>query len=115
MPVGRAVAIPAIRVSGVFLALATFGFGILVEQVFYTRDFMFGTPPLGIAAPRPTCRSAAGTSRTDKGFYYVLLLIAVLVVVAVIALIRTAGWAACSRRWPTRRSRWRPTGPPRRA
>ena len=41
VPVGAIVAIPAIRLSGLFLALATFGFGVLVEQLFYSRGFMF--------------------------------------------------------------------------
>ncbi|MBO0885660.1 MAG: branched-chain amino acid ABC transporter permease/ATP-binding protein, partial [Mycobacterium sp.] len=41
VPVGAIIAIPAVRVSGVFLALATLGFGILAQEVFYTRSFMF--------------------------------------------------------------------------
>ena len=32
VPVGAVVAVPAIRLSGVYLALATFGFGILVQR-----------------------------------------------------------------------------------
>ena len=62
VPVGAIVAIPAIRLSGVFLALATFGFGILLEQVFYVTNFMFG-PDDDRASPPPdrTSASAAGT------------------------------------------------------
>ena len=75
VPVGAVVAIPAVRVSGVFLALATLGFGILMEQVFYTRDFMFGQSPIGLAAPRPGISIGAWNLSTDTGFYYVLLII----------------------------------------
>ncbi|MCU1595455.1 MAG: putative Sulfate-transporting ATPase [Frankiales bacterium] len=43
VPVGAIVAIPAIRLSRLYLALATLGFGILVERLFYSRDLMFGS------------------------------------------------------------------------
>jgi ABC-type branched-subunit amino acid transport system permease subunit len=42
VPLGAFVAVPAIRVSGLYLALATLGFGVLVEQMVYTRPVMFG-------------------------------------------------------------------------
>jgi ABC-type branched-subunit amino acid transport system ATPase component/branched-subunit amino acid ABC-type transport system permease component len=84
IPVGAVVAIPAVRVSGVFLALATLGFGILVQQVFYTRSFMFGASTLGIAAPRPHVSIGGWNLATDKGFYYLLLVITVLVVFGLI-------------------------------
>ena len=42
VPMGALVAIPAIRLSGLFLALATLGFGVLVEKLLYARGFMFG-------------------------------------------------------------------------
>ena len=35
VPMGAIVAIPAIRLSGLFLALATLGFGVLVEKLLY--------------------------------------------------------------------------------
>ncbi len=53
VPIGAIIAIPAIRLSGVFLALATLGFGILLEQMFYTMSFMFGPTTAGIPVPRP--------------------------------------------------------------
>ena len=81
VPAGALIAIPAVRVSGVFLALATLGFGILVEQAFYTRDFMFGSSTLGLDAPRPAISVGAWNLSSDTGFYYLLLVIAVLVVV----------------------------------
>lgn len=42
VPMGAVVAVPAIRLSGLFLALATLGFGVLVEKLLYPRAFMFG-------------------------------------------------------------------------
>jgi branched-subunit amino acid ABC-type transport system permease component len=42
VPMGAIVAIPAIRLSGLFLALATLGFGVLVEKLLYPRAVMFG-------------------------------------------------------------------------
>jgi ABC-type branched-subunit amino acid transport system ATPase component/branched-subunit amino acid ABC-type transport system permease component len=83
IPVGAIIAIPAVRVSGVFLALATLGFGILAEQVFYTRSFMFGDSTLGIPCPRPHVSIGGWNLSSDKGFYYLLLLIMVLIVVTI--------------------------------
>jgi ABC-type branched-subunit amino acid transport system ATPase component/ABC-type branched-subunit amino acid transport system permease subunit len=83
VPVGALVAIPAVRVSGVFLALATLGLGILIEEVFYTRSYMFGATTLGVEDPRPHVSIGGWHLYTDKGFYYLLLLIVVLVVISV--------------------------------
>ncbi|WP_347177167.1 branched-chain amino acid ABC transporter permease/ATP-binding protein [Parafrankia sp. EAN1pec] len=79
IPVGALISIPAVRVSGVFLALATLGLGILAEQVFYTRNFMFSQSALGIEAPRPVFSIGSLDLSSDKGFYYLLLVITVLV------------------------------------
>jgi ABC-type branched-subunit amino acid transport system ATPase component/branched-subunit amino acid ABC-type transport system permease component len=81
VPVGAIVAIPAVRVSRVFLALATLGFGILMEQAFYTRNFMFGASPIGLPAPRPNVTIGGWNMSTDTGFFYVLLIITVLTVI----------------------------------
>ena len=78
-PVGALVAIPAVRVSGVFLALATLGFGILMEQVFYNTSFLFGDNPLGLMDPRPNVSIGSWNLSSDSGFYYLLLIISVLV------------------------------------
>ncbi|HSS10381.1 MAG TPA: ABC transporter permease, partial [Acidimicrobiales bacterium] len=67
VPVGALVAIPAIRLSGLFLALATFGFGIMVERLLYARGFMFTVLSSGRAMPRPSI------ARGDKPYYYVVL------------------------------------------
>ncbi|MFZ0249528.1 MAG: branched-chain amino acid ABC transporter permease/ATP-binding protein [Acidimicrobiales bacterium] len=77
-PVGAIVAIPAIRLSGLFLALATLGFGILLQYLFYSTNLMFGLTTSGIPAPRPDVSIFGLSLASDKGFYYVLLVAAVL-------------------------------------
>jgi branched-subunit amino acid ABC-type transport system permease component len=69
VPVGALVAIPAIRLSGLFLALATFGFGVLVERLLYRTGMLFGGGGTRLA-PRPSF--APG----DTAYYYVALAIA---------------------------------------
>ena len=81
VPVGALVAIPAIRLSGIYLALATFGFGVLLQQLAYRLKIMFGrSGPLTV--PRP-----AGLGG-DTAFYYVILAVAVLACLLVAALTR---------------------------
>jgi ABC-type branched-subunit amino acid transport system ATPase component/branched-subunit amino acid ABC-type transport system permease component len=86
VPVGAIVAIPAIRLSGVFLALATLGFGIILEELFYNQNYMFGPTGNGIADPRPTLNIAGWRLDSDQGFYFLLLVIVVLVAAVVIAI-----------------------------
>jgi ABC-type branched-subunit amino acid transport system ATPase component/branched-subunit amino acid ABC-type transport system permease component len=78
-PVGAVIAIPAVRISGVFLALATLGFGILMEQVFYSTGLLFGDNPLGLNDPRPDFSIGGWNLSSDNGFYYLILIITVLV------------------------------------
>jgi ABC-type branched-subunit amino acid transport system permease subunit len=62
------VAIPAIRLSGLYLALATLGFGILVDRFVYPMGLMFGGDAVALA-PRPDF--GLFDSTTDRGFYVV--------------------------------------------
>jgi ABC-type branched-subunit amino acid transport system ATPase component/branched-subunit amino acid ABC-type transport system permease component len=80
VPVGALVALPAIRLSGLFLALATFGFAIFVEQMLYARGFMFTVLSSGRAVPRPAIGS------TDKSYYYVVLVITVITALVMVAI-----------------------------
>ncbi|WP_332880747.1 branched-chain amino acid ABC transporter permease/ATP-binding protein [Streptomyces sp. NBC_00564] len=82
VPVGAFIAIPAIRMSGVFLALATFGFGIALEQMGYPLNVLFGSSPDGRTVPRPGGDLFGG----DRGYYY-LVLVFVLLASAVVVLI----------------------------
>ncbi|MEW6471512.1 MAG: ABC transporter permease [Actinomycetota bacterium] len=70
VPVGAFIAIPAIRLPGVFLAIATFGFGILVERIFLPTSFLFGARQT-LVSPRPSFAEG------DKAYYYLVLAVAV--------------------------------------
>jgi ABC-type branched-subunit amino acid transport system ATPase component/branched-subunit amino acid ABC-type transport system permease component len=87
VPIGAILAIPSIRLSGLYLALATFGFGILLQGMFYTQSYMFGANNLGLTEPRPHLSWLA--IGTDKGFYYVVLALATLTAVLVVTLNRS--------------------------
>jgi ABC-type branched-subunit amino acid transport system ATPase component/branched-subunit amino acid ABC-type transport system permease component len=88
IPVGAIVSIPAVRLSGLFLALATLGFGILLQYLFYSTNLMFGLTTAGIPAPRPQMSVFGLSLSSDKGFYYVLLLAAVLSTIVIMAIQR---------------------------
>lgn len=70
VPVGALIAIPAIRLSGLYLALATLGFGVLLANYFYSRSYFFGSR-LGLQTERP------GWFETDKQYYFLLLGVAI--------------------------------------
>ncbi|MDQ1496835.1 MAG: hypothetical protein QOI86_175 [Actinomycetota bacterium] len=78
VPVGVLVAGPAIRLSGLYLALATLGLGILMEGMLFSTRLMFGQGSVRFA-PRP---GIAGL-HSDRGFYYVCLLTLVVVVLMI--------------------------------
>lgn len=82
MPVGALVAIPAIRLSGLYLALATFGFGVLVERLGFTTALMFGQVGARVT-PRPQAEIFGLRLAGDRGFYYVVLTVVVLGVLVV--------------------------------
>ena len=86
--IGALLAIPTIRLSGVFLALATFGFGIFVEQMFYNQSFMFGSQTDGAPAPRPHVDLLGWHLDGDTGFYYLILLIVLLATAVTLAVQR---------------------------
>lgn len=81
VPAGAVVAIPAIRLSGIYVAVATFGFGIVLEQLVYPTPLLFGTLNR-VVVPRPVILGIDFTS--DKGFYYLALIMAVLVAALVL-------------------------------
>jgi ABC-type branched-subunit amino acid transport system ATPase component/branched-subunit amino acid ABC-type transport system permease component len=87
VPVGAIIAIPAIRLSGVFLALATLGFGLLVENVFYNTNVMFGTSGTGVTPPLPHLSWLSVGS--TNGFYYVVLVVTVICAGVIVALVRS--------------------------
>jgi ABC-type branched-subunit amino acid transport system ATPase component/branched-subunit amino acid ABC-type transport system permease component len=81
IPVGALVALPAIRLSGVYLALATFGFGILVQRLIFPQTWMFAT----FAGSRPV-PAPAGFDTPTRYYFLVLLVLAIVsILIAVIA------------------------------
>jgi ABC-type branched-subunit amino acid transport system permease subunit len=87
VPLGAVVAIPAIRLAGVFLALATFGLGVLLEQTTYPTGAMFGARGLR-SAPRPDLSFPLDTAG-DRGFYFVVLAVVVVACALVAFLLRS--------------------------
>jgi branched-subunit amino acid ABC-type transport system permease component len=85
VPVGALVALTSVRLSGLYLALATLGFGILMQNVVFNTGPMFGAG-IYIAVDRPHLTHAAVT---DRQLYYLFLLIAALVCGALVALNRS--------------------------
>jgi ABC-type branched-subunit amino acid transport system ATPase component/branched-subunit amino acid ABC-type transport system permease component len=87
VPVGALLSIPAVRLTGLYLALATFGFGILLQGMFYTEDYMFGSNGFGLNEPGP--HLSFWNVSSGKGYYFVVLIIAVLAAGFVLALTRS--------------------------
>lgn len=81
IPVGALISIPAIRLSGLYLALATLGFGILLAQFFYTKSYMFGT-----GANLTTSRPEGFTS--DRSYYFVVLAVSLVAIGVVVTIER---------------------------
>jgi branched-subunit amino acid ABC-type transport system permease component len=69
VPVGALVAIAAVRFSGVFLALATLAFGVVMETAVYQTFLMFGGNVLPLPTPRPSF------AQSDNAYYYVVLIV----------------------------------------
>ncbi|MGH9000750.1 MAG: branched-chain amino acid ABC transporter permease, partial [Acidimicrobiia bacterium] len=66
VPVGGALAIPAIRLSGLFLALATFSFGVLAQYLLFNMGLAFGRDAVAVI-PRPDLLDG------DRAFFYFVL------------------------------------------
>ncbi|WP_236791999.1 branched-chain amino acid ABC transporter permease/ATP-binding protein [Amycolatopsis sp. GM8] len=86
-PIGALLAIPAIRFSGLYLALATFGFGILLQYMFYGQSYMFGDLGLGVTVNRPDSTVIDFTS--DENYYYLVLVICLLFTGLLVAISRS--------------------------
>ena len=83
VPVGALLAVPAIRRSGLYLALATFGFAVLLEQLVFPTDLMFGASAGSLPAPRPEFASG------DRAYFYVVLAFVVASVILVVVIQRS--------------------------
>jgi len=85
-PTGALVAIPAIRTSGIYLALLTLGFSIFLQNVVYPTSFMFGGE-IFVKGPRPVLGALDG--HHDKHLYYVVLALAVLTGLLLVGIARS--------------------------
>ncbi|GAA0634542.1 hypothetical protein GCM10009547_43250 [Sporichthya brevicatena] len=82
VPAALVVSVPAIRLSGLYLGLATLGFGVLLAQYAYSKSWFFGS---GVATARPDAFGLDGETR----FYYLLMAFAVGAVALVLLIERT--------------------------
>jgi ABC-type branched-subunit amino acid transport system permease subunit len=84
VPVGALISLPAIRLSGLYLGLATLGFGVLLAGFFYQKSFFFG-----VGAQLATSRPEFLGLDSDRGFYYLLLALATLVLLFIVTVERS--------------------------
>ena len=75
IPVGAIVSIPSFRLTGTYLAVATFGFGLLFQNLIYATDLMFGPADIR-SVSRPQLFGLDTDS--DRGYYFTALAIAAL-------------------------------------
>jgi ABC-type branched-subunit amino acid transport system ATPase component/branched-subunit amino acid ABC-type transport system permease component len=87
IPVGALVAVPAMRLPGVYLALVTLGFAVALENVLYTTTLMFGTSAEGLLAPVPKLSFIDFSS--SRNFYYLVLVVLILMLIFVVSLDRS--------------------------
>ena len=83
VPVAALIAIPAIRLSGLYLALLTLGFNIFLAQYAFGKDYMFG---FGLLETR---RPEVWGLAEDTHYYYLLTGIAFLCLLIVLAVERS--------------------------
>ena len=76
---GALLALPALRVSGPYLAMVTLAFGTIIQILINEMDFLT-EGPLGIKIPKP---SIAGVPLGEHGFYWLVLALMVLSLVVV--------------------------------
>ena len=84
--VGVVVALPALRVKGIYLGIATLSFGFIVEEVFARWESMTG----GNAGLHVKSPSLFGWQLgSGEGFYFLCLVIAVLSTLGILNLLRS--------------------------
>jgi ABC-type branched-subunit amino acid transport system ATPase component/branched-subunit amino acid ABC-type transport system permease component len=83
--IGAVVAIPAIRVSGIYLAVATYGFGVLLEELLYPTRYFFGIGD--VTTTRPELGPFHGSDNTT---YFVMLTLVFVVSWAAVTGVRRA-------------------------
>jgi branched-chain amino acid transport system permease protein len=76
---GALLALPALRVTGPYLAMVTLAFGTIIQILINEMDFLT-EGPLGLKIPKP---SIAGMQLDEHGFYWTVLALMVISLVVV--------------------------------
>jgi len=76
---GALLALPALRVTGPYLAMVTLAFGTIIQILINEMDFLT-EGPLGIKIPKP---SLGGMQLNEHGFYWMVLVLMVVSLVVV--------------------------------
>jgi branched-chain amino acid transport system permease protein len=76
---GALLALPALRVTGPYLAMVTLAFGTIIQILINEMDFLT-EGPLGIKVPKP---SIGGVQLDEHGFYWMVLTLMVISLVVV--------------------------------
>ena len=82
---GALLALPALRVTGPYLAMVTLAFGTIIQILINEMTFLT-EGPLGITIPKP---SIAGQKLTEHGFYWLTFALMVLSLVVVHRILRS--------------------------
>ena len=86
VPIGAVLANPAIRLSGLFLALSRpLGSGLLLQNMFHNSELLDVPARIVPASSVPTPSLSWLHSSTPTGVYYVVLLVVVICVAAIMA------------------------------
>src|SRR4030042_2494650 len=86
---GFILGLPALLLKGPYLAIATLGFGMAITTVIKHLEFFGGR--MGLQAPK---LYLFGTPMKDIHFYYLIMIIAVIMVIGAAKLIKTRGGRA---------------------
>jgi len=81
---GFLLGLPALRLKGPYLTIATLGFGMTITTIIKHMEFFGGR--MGLQAPK---LEFFGTPMKDTHFYYMIMVIAVLMVIGAIKLMKT--------------------------
>jgi len=84
--VGVVVGLPALRVKGIYLGIATLAFGFIVEEVLARWESVTGGNA-GISVKKPAM--FGWTIESGTGFYFLCLLIAIIATLAILNLLRS--------------------------
>ncbi|WP_394755888.1 ATP-binding cassette domain-containing protein [Rhodoferax sp.] len=82
---GALLALPALRVTGPYLAMVTLAFGTIIQILINEMDFLT-EGPLGLKIPKP---SIAGVQLHENGFYWLVFVMMVLSLVVVDRILRS--------------------------